>query len=233
MSRTITQRELRNDPAAFLREVQAGQTILVTLNGMPVAELRPLPPRRFVPRAAIAEAAKRAPHIDAGRFRADLYFRLKVFQIRIPDLKERPGDIPALISAAIDSWNERMADPARRVAGISAETLSLLQSYDWPGNVRELMGVVEHACILCEGSRILPSHLPPEILENETDAPPAPEEKAEGSRRYQAPDPASERDAIVQALEEAEGNRTRAAAALGMGRTTLWQKLKAYGLEHI
>lgn len=169
--------------------------------------------------------------VETGRFRADLYFRLKVFQIRIPDLKERPGDIPALVSAAIDNWNERIADPARRVAGVSAETLSLLQSYDWPGNVRELMGVIEHACILCEGSRILPSHLPPEILENGANAPAAPEEKAESSRRYQAPDPASERDAILQALEEAEGNRTRAAAALGMGRTTLWQKLKAYGLE--
>lgn len=72
MARIITQRELRNDSAAILREVQAGQTIIVSRNGAPVAELRPLPPRRFVPRAAIAEAAKRAPHIDAERFRADL-----------------------------------------------------------------------------------------------------------------------------------------------------------------
>lgn len=72
MSRTITQRELRNDSAAVLREVQAGQTIVVTRNGVPVAELRPVQPRRFVPRSAIAEAAARAPRIDAGRFRADV-----------------------------------------------------------------------------------------------------------------------------------------------------------------
>jgi len=72
MSRTITQRELRNDSGAILREVQAGQTLIVTRNGIPVAELRPVPPRRFVPRAIIADAALRAPHIDAGRFRADL-----------------------------------------------------------------------------------------------------------------------------------------------------------------
>lgn len=72
MSRTITQRELRNDSAAVLREVQAGQTLIVTRNGVPVAELRPVPPRRFVPRAAIAAAAERAPRVDIDRFRTDL-----------------------------------------------------------------------------------------------------------------------------------------------------------------
>lgn len=72
MSRSITQRELRNDSAAILREVQAGQRIIVTRNGVPVAELRPIGPRRFVPRGAIAEAAQRAPRIDVDRFRADL-----------------------------------------------------------------------------------------------------------------------------------------------------------------
>lgn len=72
MNRIITQRELRNESAAVLREVQAGQTLIVTRNGVPVAELRPIQPRRFVPRAVIAEAATRAPRIDAGRFRADL-----------------------------------------------------------------------------------------------------------------------------------------------------------------
>ena len=72
MSRTITQRELRNDSSAVLREVQAGQTVTVTRNGVPIAELRPLPPRRFVPRAVIADAARRAPRVDAARLRADL-----------------------------------------------------------------------------------------------------------------------------------------------------------------
>jgi prevent-host-death family protein len=72
MTRSISQRELRNDSAAVLREVQAGQTIIVTRNGTPVAELRPLPPRRFVPRAIIADAAQRAPRVDAARLRADL-----------------------------------------------------------------------------------------------------------------------------------------------------------------
>ena len=72
MSRSITQRQLRNSSGAVLREVQAGQTVIVTRNGVPIAELRPLPPRRFVPRAVIADAARRAPRVDAGRLRADL-----------------------------------------------------------------------------------------------------------------------------------------------------------------
>jgi prevent-host-death family protein len=72
MSRTITQRQLRNESAQVLREVQAGETIIVTRSGVPVAELRPVPPRRFVPRAVIADAARRAPRVELERFRADL-----------------------------------------------------------------------------------------------------------------------------------------------------------------
>jgi prevent-host-death family protein len=72
VSRTITQRELRNDSAAILREVQAGHRIVVTRNGVPVAELRPIQPRRFVSRATIAEAAEHAPRVDARRLLADL-----------------------------------------------------------------------------------------------------------------------------------------------------------------
>jgi len=72
MNRIITQRELRNDSAAVLREVEAGRTLVVTRNGTPVAELRPIQPRRFVPRTRIAEAAGHAPRVDAKRFRTDL-----------------------------------------------------------------------------------------------------------------------------------------------------------------
>jgi len=72
MSRTITQRELRNDSGAILREVQAGHTVIVTRNGVPVAELRPVPPRRFVPRVVIADSAQRAVRVDARRLRRDL-----------------------------------------------------------------------------------------------------------------------------------------------------------------
>jgi len=72
MSKTISQRELRNDSARVLREVQAGQTMIVTRGGVPVAELRPVPPRRYVPRSIIADAARRAPRMDLSTLRADL-----------------------------------------------------------------------------------------------------------------------------------------------------------------
>ncbi len=173
--------------------------------------------------------------VEEGRFRADLYFRLKVFQIRIPELKDRPEDVPALATSAVARWNERVSIPTRRIVGFSDEAMEILLGYDWPGNVRELMASVEHACIVCDGNRILPCHLPEEVLEGpgvvERKAGAEERVSAESSRRYQAPaGPEAEREAIRQALEDASGNRTKAAAALGMGRTTLWQKLKEYGL---
>ena len=144
--------------------------------------------------------------------------------------------VTAPVAAATARWNER-ADASRRVAGISDEAMELLTAYDWPGNVRELMAAAEYACIVCEGGRILPCHLPEEIREGLAsfsvggDARRAPvDARPEAARRYQAPDSDAEREAIRSALEEANGNRTKAAAALGMGRTTLWQKLKEYGL---
>jgi two-component system response regulator HydG len=177
--------------------------------------------------------------VEEGRFRKDLYFRLKVFQIRVPELRERPEDVPALAAAALARWNERV-EPSRRVAGIGDEALEVMQAYDWPGNVRELMTAVEYACIVCDGKRILACHLPEEVREGpvsdgalaangrRTEAKHA--AAPESAKRYVAPDADSEREAIRSALEEANGNRTKAAAALGMGRTTLWQKLKEYGL---
>ena len=174
--------------------------------------------------------------VEEGRFRKDLYFRLKVFQIRVPPLREHPDDIPALVAAALARWNER-SEASRRVAGVSDEAMELLTAYDWPGNVRELMAAAEYSCIVCEGGRILPCHLPEEIREGagtfatgDGRKPGAVDPRPEIGRRYQAPDSDAEREAIRSALEEANGNRTKAAAALGMGRTTLWQKLKEYGL---
>lgn len=169
--------------------------------------------------------------VESGQFRPDLYFRLKVFQIRLPELRERAEDIPVLAAGALSRWNERV-DASRRISGLSEETLEILLAYDWPGNIRELIAAIEHACIVCDGNRILPCHLPPEVRELELEPETHPGARLpDSSRRYQAPEPEEEREAIIHALEEADGNRTRAAAMLGMGRTTLWQKLKAYQLE--
>ncbi|MDP9348424.1 MAG: sigma-54 dependent transcriptional regulator, partial [Gemmatimonadota bacterium] len=130
--------------------------------------------------------------VEEGKFRADLYFRLKVFQIRIPELRERPEDVPALAAAAVARWNERVSSPTRKVTGLSEEAVELLRRYDWPGNVRELLAAIEHACIVCEGGRILPHHLPEEIREGaggERKVEMEERSAAEAGRRYQAPDP--------------------------------------------
>ncbi|MBW3571827.1 MAG: sigma-54 dependent transcriptional regulator, partial [Gemmatimonadetes bacterium] len=153
--------------------------------------------------------------VEEGTFRKDLYFRLKVFQIRVPELKDRPEDVPALAGAALARWNERV-EPTRRITGLSEDAVAVMQAYDWPGNVRELMTAVEYACIVCEGGRILAHHLPEEVREGAAAGaasngngngharrgePRAPEP----ARRYVAPDAEAERESIVQALEEADG----------------------------
>jgi len=175
--------------------------------------------------------------VEEDRFRSDLYFRLKVFQVVLPDLRDRPDDIPSLVSSAVERWNRQVRDPERRISGWSPETEAALLAYDWPGNVRELMAAVEHACINAQGGEIDAADLPAEILGGGREAEARASSGRDGadassdSRRYQAPDPESERQAIIEALRRADGNRTRAAADLGMGRTTLWQKLKAYGIS--
>jgi DNA-binding NtrC family response regulator len=126
--------------------------------------------------------------VESGLFRPDLYFRLKVFQIRMPELRDRAEDIPVLTSAAVARWNEKVSDVSRRVTGVSEETLEVLLAYDWPGNVRELIAAIEHACIVCDGNRILPCHLPPEVRDPEPEADSQLGARPhDGGRRYQAP----------------------------------------------
>ncbi|HKD76309.1 MAG TPA: sigma-54 dependent transcriptional regulator, partial [Ktedonobacterales bacterium] len=99
--------------------------------------------------------------VALGSFRQDLYFRLNVFEIKMPALRERRGDIPLLVAAFLHDLGRALGKPKRRIAETA---LRLLCAYDWPGNVRQLRNVVERALILCQGSEIFPEHLPPELL---------------------------------------------------------------------
>ncbi len=151
--------------------------------------------------------------IAAGRFREDLYYRLKVIEVTVPPLRDRAQDIPALVAHFLA---EHAAAGGRRVAGTSREAMDLLKAHRWPGNVRELRNAVERAVVLGSGDTLLPAHLPPEI------ASPAP---AGGSGRTLAE---AERDRITQAIEEAGGNKSLAARTLGISRNRLDRKLKAF-----
>lgn len=107
---------------------------------------------------------------------------------------------------------------------VSPLAMRLLRAHDWPGNVRELFSAVERAAIRAGGSRIEAQHLPEPIRDSVGSG------AAAGEGRYQAPEAEVEREAIVAALEEAGGSRTRAAELLGMSRTTLWRRMKEFGL---
>jgi DNA-binding NtrC family response regulator len=167
--------------------------------------------------------------VRAGRFREDLYFRIAVFEVEIPPLRERNEDVLLLAQHFID---ELTAEAGRQAAGLTPETEAILLRYPWPGNVRELRNTIERALVVCDGDRIAPSHLPPRIRE------PATAEAESGDRASQAPTPIAdrspldlgqlERSAVEAALERTDGNLSRAARLLGISRTTLYRKLKSY-----
>ena len=176
-----------------------------------------------------------AEEVEADRFRADLLYRLDVFRIHLPPLRERVSDIPLLVEEALTRLRRRSRTPVP--TGCSPLAMRLLRSYAWPGNVRQLFGVVESAAIRAGEDRIEANHLPDDVRRPRADGAARPERGAPeegGGGRYHAPESAEdERRAIRAALERSDGVRTEAARLLGMSRTTLWRKLKEYGMESL
>jgi DNA-binding NtrC family response regulator len=162
--------------------------------------------------------------VAAGRFREDLFYRLNVFRIALPPLRDRRADVPLLVEHALDRLSRRGPREERLVC--SPLTMRLLQAYPWPGNVRELFSVLESAALRANAGRIDAQHLPVEVRSSATDGPDAPmaRYRTDGGEE-------DERARIVAALDAAHGVRARAAEILGMGRTTLWRKLRQLGLE--
>lgn len=158
--------------------------------------------------------------VAGGRFREDLFYRLNVFPIRLPPLRERTEDIPLLIERALRRLRERSA--RELPSAVSPFAMRLLQSHDWPGNVRELFAAVESSAIRAgDAARIEAQHLPAGIRRTD----------ARETTRYQAAAAAADEAAAIRAaLEEAAGVRTRAAEMLGMSRTTLWRKMRDYDI---
>jgi transcriptional regulator with GAF, ATPase, and Fis domain len=153
--------------------------------------------------------------VTEGRFREDLFYRLRVFDIYMPPLRERRSDIPLLTDAFLQGFSRSTGCSS---AGLTSDAQDLLLQYDWPGNVRELHNALERAAILCEGGAITAEHL---SLRGPGVAAPR--------RRSHLPD--VERRAIEQALHETAWNKSRAALRLGITRTQLYGRLRKYGLE--
>jgi len=157
-----------------------------------------------------------------GSFREDLYYRLSVFPLELPPLRERIEDIPLLVDHFITKFNKQMG---KKIHGIADGVLDIMESYSWPGNIRELANAIEHAFVHTKGVLIHPANLPQNLL---TTA------KAVGSRKSSSPRDALdlfEKELILQELEEANWKKHVAARRLGMSRATLWRKMGKYGIR--
>ncbi|MBI4700750.1 MAG: sigma-54-dependent Fis family transcriptional regulator [Deltaproteobacteria bacterium] len=163
--------------------------------------------------------------VAAGLFREDLFYRLNVFPMRLPSLRERLDDLPYLVAEML-AHDTRLGASGTRPT-ISAEALAVLAGHSWPGNIRELENVVVRAAIMAQGDAIRPEHLPP--LGTPLSAQPSPSEQP-GEERVRTLEEI-ERDHIAFALRAKRGNIRSAAAALGVTRATIYKKMKRYGLE--
>jgi DNA-binding NtrC family response regulator len=216
-------------------ELAAGGTLFLDEIGeipaaMQIALLRVLETREIVRlggehttavdfRVLAATHRNLADDVRAGRFREDLFYRLNVLSIQIPPLRERPDDILPLAARFLAAVSAR---EEKAIQGFTDEASARLRAHTWPGNVRELRNVVERAALLCGAPRIGPDVLG--IAPSPSGSAPGPE--AAGTERLDD----LERTHIRAVLEETEGNISRAAAKLGIDRTTLYRKIRRYGL---
>jgi DNA-binding NtrC family response regulator len=159
--------------------------------------------------------------IRRGRFREDLYFRLHVFTIQLPQLRERREDIPLLVHHFIEKFN---GETGKHVQGLTPDAMGVLQSYAWPGNIRELRNTVERAMILVDGDVIGEEHLPPDMQASRP-------ETATLRVPLGIPIHQIEKEYILASLQRNGGNKARTAELLGISEKTLYNKLNRYAAE--
>ena len=213
--------EAANGGTLFLDEVgeiTAGMQVKL-LRALQEREIRRVGENRSRPvdvRVVAATNRNLADEVAAGRFRKDLYYRLRVIELRVPPLRDRPDDILPLARVFLAETAKRMG---RKLTGFTPRAADQVVRYDWPGNVREVQNAVEHAVALAAGNRVDVEDLPEELRAA------LPRPRPAGRIR---PLEDVEREYILAAVETAGGNRTRAAAELDIGLATLKRKLKQY-----
>ena len=177
-------------------------------------------PTRVNVRVVAATNRNLPEEITAGRFREDLFYRLSVFQIHLPPLRERAGDVRILAKAFVKDFSVRLARP---VTEITPAFLVALEQQPWKGNIRELRNVIERSLIVCESERLDVADLPLDIqnthYEQSDETTPGSFELSAMERRY-----------IARVLEYTKGNKTEAARLLKIGLTTLYRKIEEYGI---
>jgi DNA-binding NtrC family response regulator len=160
--------------------------------------------------------------VSHGQFRADLGYRLRIVSLHLPPLRARQGDVPLLMERFIDELNAR---GGRKVEQVDRAARARFEHYDWPGNVRELRSVIESAFVVGEGTTLTAGDLPAEVA-----APFVPRGEGAGPSHPKRPMEGGEGETIRRALERTGSDHVRAAALLGMSRTTLWRRMRALGL---
>jgi len=156
--------------------------------------------------------------VRTGAFREDLYYRINVVALTIPPLCKRLEDLSRLANFFLERFRNRQG---KRITEISGEAMAVLRRYDWPGNIRELENAIEHAFVLCKEERIEPRHLPERIANYV---------REQGHQPVQFGNSSSEA-VIRECLRRNNGDRAKTAAELGIHRSTLWRKLRQYGIE--
>lgn len=159
--------------------------------------------------------------VEQGRFRKDLYYRLDVFQILMPPLRDRGGDVVLLIDEFLKRFNRTFK---KNIVGVTPECISLLESYDWPGNVRELKNVIQRGVLVCEGEVLLPEHLPPRFR-------PGNPARSKVSFEIGTSLQEIEHEMIVRVLAATQNNRKLAADLLGISRRALYNKLQKHKIK--
>ncbi len=176
----------------------------------------------------VLAATNKAPEdaVAKGQLRNDLFYRLNVFNMQLPPLRDHKEDLPSLVTALLADMNEKHN---RNVGGVSDQVSAAFQAHAWPGNVRELRNTLERAVIVCEGSLVEMKHLPPGFGQV---APRAPVQEANAVRLGVGTTvDEAERLLILKTLESTNNNKTRAAEILGISLKTLHNKLKEYGAQ--
>ncbi len=227
----------RDKPGRF-NEADGGSIFLDEIGDLPLSLqaklLRVLEDREFYPlgsrhtrkvdvRILSASNRKLDKLVENGLFREDLFYRLNVFRLRLPTLKDRKIDLPLLLRHIL---RRLCAARGNHPVNISKSTLEILLKFDYPGNVRELENILEHALIISQEQEILPEHLPEHVQFSS----PASDMQTALSDLSADASASIERQKIIQVLKQQGGNRKETARTLNMDRTTLWRKMKRYHL---
>ncbi|MEM9696761.1 MAG: sigma 54-interacting transcriptional regulator, partial [Myxococcota bacterium] len=179
-------------------------------------------PRHVNVRVVAATNRNLEKEVEAGRFREDLYYRLKVFPLRVPPLRERRSDIPLLVQYFVERYG---AEIGKAVAGVASETMNMLVAYDWPGNVRELQNEVQRLVIQVDGG----SFLSPDLLSHRLRQGEEVVAKAKVKRgSLKETMAAVEKYIVYEALREHGNNKTNTAKVLGITREGLHKKLRQF-----